>query len=381
VATVLLCGDETPATLGSARALRVAGHVPWVAVAQEGTYVSRSRTVAGCDLIPDPYGHPAEATARAIAAIAARRGAGVVLPATEAALRALTGREHLFEPGVVVGTAPVGALDIAVDKVAVGALASAAGLDSLPSVEVSAADMNERADDLPLPGVAKARSSVSELADGSLSLAGTHLVDDVESVRRVVEARPEIPWLVQRRVSGTLAAIGGVAWQGRLVCAVHQVSLRIWPPEAGITAFAVTVEPDEGRERALERLLGEIGWSGVFGLQFLLAEGHAYPIDFNPRIYGSISLAIAAGLNLPAIWTDLLLGREPDVGAYRVGVGYRTDSTDARALLAAWRSGGRAEALRGALPRRRTAHAVFSLRDPWPAAAAAGALLSRVAHR
>ncbi len=381
MATVLLCGDEAAASLGSARALRDAGHVPWAAVAQEETYVSHSRAIAGCDLIPDPYGRPAEATARAIAEIAARRGAEVVLPATEGALRALTGREDLFERGTVIGTAPVEAFDVAVDKVAFGDLATAAGFESLPTVEVSAADVDDRVDQLPLPGIAKPRSSVGELSDGSIGIAGVHLVDDVASVRRLVEAQPEIRWLVQRRVNGTLAAIGGVAWQGRLICAVHQVSPRIWPTDAGITAFAVTVAPDEGRERALAHLLAEIGWSGVFGLQFLLVDGHAYPIDFNPRIYGSISLAIAAGLNLPAIWTDLLLEREPEVGAYRIGVGYRAEYADARALRASWRSGRRAEAIRGALPRRRTAHSVFSLRDPAPGAAAAVRLLKRAANR
>ena len=66
----------------------------------------------------DPYGQPAEATARAAAAIAARRGAEVVLPATEGTLRALTGREHFFERGTIIGTAPVKALDVAVDKFA-----------------------------------------------------------------------------------------------------------------------------------------------------------------------------------------------------------------------------------------------------------------------
>ena len=41
------------------------------------------------------------------------------------------------------------------------------------------------------------------------------------------------------------------------------------------------------------------------------AIASAYVIDVNPRIYGAIGLAIAAGQNLPAIWTDLLLGRTP----------------------------------------------------------------------
>jgi predicted ATP-grasp superfamily ATP-dependent carboligase len=207
------------------------------------------------------------------------------------------------------------------------------------------------------------------------------LADDVAAVRRAVERRPDVRWLVQRRVTGTLAAIGGVAWKGRLVCAVHQVSPRTWPPGAGITAFAVTVEPDAERERAVARLLEEINWSGLFGLQFLLAGGRAHPIDFNPRMYGSIGLAIASGPNLPAIWTDLLLGREPHVEPSRPGTRYRVEDDDPRALLASWRAGDRGSALAGLVPRRRTAHAILSARDPGPALGWVGDALRRAVRR
>ena len=377
MAVVLVCGDETAATLASVRALRAAGHQPFVALPQRHTYVSRSRDVAAIESMPDPYEQPAELTARSIAAIAARRGARVVLPATEGTLRALTGREHLFEPGTAVGTSSRRSLDLAVDKVGLVDLATAAGLECLPGVEVDAANLDQLASRLPLPGVAKPRFSAAPTVDDRISLAGVRMVDRLEDVRAVLESHPHSSWVIQRRVSGTLAAIGGVAWEGRLICAVHQVSPRIWPPHGGITAFAVTVEPDRERERAVAAIVAEIGWSGIFGMQFLLVGDKAYPIDLNPRIYGSISLAIAAGHNLPAIWTDLLVGRQPRVGDYRVGAGYRVETADPRALWAGWRAGRRRQALRGAMPRRDTAHAVFSRRDPGPASVIASKLLQR----
>jgi hypothetical protein len=82
-------------------------------------------------------------------------------------------------------------------------------------------------------------------------------------------------------------------------------------------------------------------------------------IDLNPRIYGSTALAIKAGHNLPAIWTDLLLGRDPRPGPYRAGVRYRVEEDDIRAILVTrdWR---------GLIPRRDTVHGVFDRADPLP---------------
>jgi hypothetical protein len=158
---------------------------------------------------------------------------------------------------------------------------------------------------------------------------------------------------VQPFHAGRLLAVSGVAWQGELVCAVHQRALRIWPPDCGISAYAETVPRDDAREAAVAALLAGIGWSGVFQAQFLEADGSAYLIDLNPRVYGSLALAIAAGANLPAVWADLLLGRPPAL--LRLGPG----------------------GLPGLLPRRRTVHAVWSRRDPAPLLATVRKLIPR----
>lgn len=348
---VLLTGDEGTGTLAAVRGLRAAGYAPWLAVSLDRTYAARSRAAAGVVRVPDAKDAPLE-HARAVADHARSIGVDAVLPGTEGSLRSLTGREELFG-GIPVGTSDAGSLDRATDKETLAKLAGEAGLESPPTHRILNGELPE---DISYPAIAKPVASV--LADGDSFR--TYAVERVESeaeLARTVGGGGE--WLVQPYLAGTLGAIGGVAWTGRIVCASHQVSPRIWPVERGISSYAVTVEPNRALEDGVAKLLELVGWSGVFGVQFIHARGRSYVIDLNPRIYGSTALAIKAGHNLPAVWADLLLGGEPAPGPYRVGVRYRVEEDDIRAIL-------KTRQWRGVLPRRDTVHGVFSLRDPLP---------------
>jgi predicted ATP-grasp superfamily ATP-dependent carboligase len=126
------------------------------------------------------------------------------------------------------------------------------------------------------------------------------------------------------------------------------------------------VQSDPAVEAGVRQLIRLLRWSGIFQLQFIRAGSTSYVIDLNPRIYGSLGLAIAAGLNFPAIWADLLLGRTPRVGSYKVGARFRSEERDLATLVASivgrdWRM-----ALEVLRPRRRTAHALGSISDPMP---------------
>ena len=78
--------------------------------------------------------------------------------------------------------------------------------------------------------------------------------------------------------------------------------------------------------------MNELGWSGVFNLQLIERDGRDYVIDLNPRFYVSLTLAVAAGLNLPAIWASLLLGLPFEARGYRAGVRFRQEKGDPRAI-------------------------------------------------
>lgn len=366
---LLYLGDEYYASLATVRALRAAGYEPWLlAVRGLPTYAERSRATAGTIRVPPP-GAGADAFVAAVAAAAAEVRAAAVMPGTEAALNALAGRDADFG-GAALGAPPPETLARATDKARLAELAAGAGLRTPPTVDAPAARE--------FPAVVKPARSTVRAGAATLDLPPARTVGDAAELAAFLAEAPDAHFIAQPFLRGSLRAVAGVAWQGRVVCSAHQRALRIHPPDCGASAYAETVEPEPALDERVAALVAAIGWSGIFELQFLESGGEPFLIDFNPRVYGSIALAIGAGLNLPAIWAELLLGRAPRPGRARVGVRYRAEERDVKALAAAVAQGRLADAAAILRPRRRTVHAVLSLRDPAPLAHLARRVASRL---
>ena len=131
--------------------------------------------------------------------------------------------------------------------------------------------------------------------------------------------------------------VQGLARNGEVVCTCHQRVIRSWHRSP---SFSETIEPEVPVEVPA-------GYSGPFGIR--LPEGR-----FEPWMSGQVALSVAAGQNLPALLVSL--GHAP---AARIGIRLRVEEDDYRAIF-------RRREWAGLLPRRHTAHAVSSLRDPRP---------------
>ena len=107
----------------------------------------------------------------------------------------------------------------------------------------------------------------------------------------------------------------------------------------------------------------------MFELELIApADGALAAIDFNPRAYGSMALAIAAGRAAARDLVRLAAVRVgPDLAGDRAR---RRPDTDGRTPTPATSCGGRgtavAEALRALWPGPGVTHAYFQLRDPLP---------------
>ena len=248
-----------------------------------------------------------------------------------------------------------------VDKSALPARAAAAGL-AVPRTLVfdTAEDLLAASERLDYPVVLK-----PTVKSGATSVARCVTTPDELTALALFM---DWPCLVQPYLSGALRAVSGVIHDGRLLACVHQDYLRTWPADCGVSSAAVTVSPDTDLESRLPALLE--GHAGVFQVQ-LVGD---LVIDVNPRVYGSLPLAVAAGANLPAIACAAEQGRVADLVRGRPGVRYRWLEGDLRRLLWGVRSAELTPlaALAALAPRRGTAHSVESLRDPGP-------LLTRIA--
>jgi hypothetical protein len=275
-----------------------------------------------------------------------------VLPSSDAALVALEAPvRHLIDKEVLARTAPT------------------AGFAVPQSLAFrSRAELVAAAPAFPYPVVVKPATREAGSATSAFRADGPEDVAAGSKRDGVV--------VVQPFVAEPLWAVAGIVWEGRVVASVRQRYLRTWPSDCGTAAAAVTVETDPEIEERLPALLAP--YQGVFQAQF------AGPclLDVNPRIYGSLPLAVAAGVNLPALWCDLVSGTADGTGPIRrgrPGVFYRWIEGDVRNLVEGvrrgqWSVGGAVARFR---PRPGSAHSTESVGDPGPMLARLGYAVRR----
>jgi hypothetical protein len=325
---------QARSTLATVRALGRGGYEPVVTISGPRSLAAASRYCVGT--IPTP---PADERgyAPSLRAEIDRREYLCVLATSDAALLALNapGVAHLL------------------DKDRLADEARRVGISVPKAVRFSSfAELLERAGELDYPVVVK-----SSVMGPSVLVA--HGPGDLERAGDSHQG----PVLAQELLGPPVTSIAGVVWEGRLVATVHQRYLRTWPPHAGGACAAVSTEGNAGLEGLVTKLLD--GYSGIFHAQF--AGGRL--IDLNPRPYGSLPLAIKAGVNLPVLYCDLVRGAAPrELVRGSPGVYYRSLEGELRwgAYALVRERLSPLAAARALRPRRRVAHAVESLTDPAP---------------
>jgi predicted ATP-grasp superfamily ATP-dependent carboligase len=362
----VLVTEDAPAygALAAVRALRGAGYDVWLAVTGRDGYALRSRAKKGVVTVPSPESDR-DGYVAALAGAAHRLGIAALLPGTELGLVALAGAGEAFDPAVRVGVPDLDTVRRATDKLELGPLAAHAGLSTPATIRTTRAEI-ESGHEVALPAIVKAQRSRTTLEHGGFATTFASRVTTRDELLDAVQRVAGDEVLLQPALEGELMAIAGVAWRGEVRAIAHQVARRIYPSGCGITAFAETVRPDLALEGGVRRVIAALGWSGIFQMQFISSDGRCELIDLNPRMYGSLALAIAAGLNLPAIWTDLLLERRPRAGTCATGVHFRSEERELGALAAAVKALDWRTVLNVLRPRRHTTHALASLRDPVP---------------
>lgn len=327
--------------------------------------------------IPDPR-VDSRKFAQAVAEVGHGGGFGTIMPGSDAALIAISSHRDLFPAEIELGLPSRKVVDACVSKVSLIECAGDAGL-AVPETVVCA-DRDEAfsaAARLGYPVLLKPRRTVFS-EDGDIRQRGSFLAVDQSSLSgRLSEFG--LPCLLQRRICGPLHSIGGVIAAGELLCLAISRYIRTWPPSAGSVSFSETVPAPANLLQRVGKLVAATGWEGIFELELIETKrGEFAAIDFNPRLYGSLALAVEAGAPLPAIWCDWLIRGRVARCTARPGVPYRWSDADLRHVWAFLRRGRPLAAAAVLRPRKGTVHPYLRGRDPAPAAAR---LLQMLRHR
>lgn len=324
-----------------------------------------SRTPTARRVAPDPRHDTAGFIDRLEEIVRDGRSDGL-LAGTDASLLAVSRHRERLEPYVRLGLPPHELVERALNKQHVAHQAAEVGLAS-PEAQVcrSGAEALSAAAAFGYPVLVKPVRTV-ELLNGAAQRWASVIARDPAAVEAA--ARKFGTCIVQERVAGHVISFGGAATDRRILAYAVSRYTRTWPPECGNASFSETIEPPDGLVAKVQALIERLEWSGLFELELIEREdGRLCAIDFNPRAYGSMTLAVAAGVPLAALWCAWLLDGWPQEAHARPGVRYRWEDAELRNLTWYLLARRRREALAVARPRSRVAHAYFQLRDPAPA--------------
>jgi predicted ATP-grasp superfamily ATP-dependent carboligase len=271
----------------------------------------------------------------------------------------------------------------AFDKAATLDAASACGVAIPPTrMPRSEAECRAAADELGYPLVVKTRFSEALVEGRLIRGGGASYVAGADQLLPAIRKNRQGPYwpIVQGFVPGTGKGVSGLADQGQAVGLVAHERLRDVRPSGSGSSLRRTIALEPRLRAPVERLLARLRWHGPVMVEFR-DDGGPDPclMEVNGRFWGSLQLAVDAGLDVPHAWLELLLGRTVEPVTY-----YQTDVTlrwlwgDIKRCLTILK--GRPAGYPGAYPARLTGLRELMQRqppgtrleawradDPWPA--------------
>lgn len=333
---ILITDGEQRASLAVVRSLGHAGHEVHVCSSRMRTISSSSRYSAASHIVADPLSEP-ERFLSDLVGIAIRMRADVLLPITEAALLAVLPSRNQFECSIPFAEAA--AFERICDKRQVLAAAHSHGIAVPDQKEVETPeDIVGLNGEVLFPLVLKPSRSVSGTEVARIRAGVRYAASQSalsEGLKRIPAAA--YPVLLQQHVSGPGFGICVLVWDGKLLGAFAHRRIREKPPSGGVSVLRESIPLDQDLLLRSLALLQDFNWRGVAMVEYKLDSGRGVPylMEVNGRLWGSLQLAIDAGVNFPDLLVRAALGENPSpVTSYKSGVRLRWEWGDVDHLLA-----------------------------------------------
>ena len=332
---VIVTDGEQRSALAIVRSLGRAGHRVEVVSASGRSLAGASRFCRSDHAVPDALAAP-DAFGAAVLARLRERSADALVPVTEASLRVLLPLRAQLE-GVLLPFPDAATFARVSDKESI--LGAARSRDIAVPEQVVLEERDPAAvGSLEFPVVLKPWVSVVREGGHSRKLGVVH-VSDRSELEAALQALPDtaFPLLAQRRIVGPGVGIFLLRWNGAVIARFAHRRIREKPPSGGVSVYRESIAVPEAWYAQAERLLDSVDWSGVAMVEFKLDEatGRPYLMEINGRFWGSLQLAVDAGVDFPRLLLEAATGA-PTVEAptYRPGVRLRWEWGDLDHLLA-----------------------------------------------
>ena len=321
--SVFLTDGEQRSALAVTRALGRAGVPVTVGETERPSLAGSSRYCRTALRYPSPMREP-EKFADFLAHEMQRGGYRVLIPMTDVTTQLVADMREQLLPGL----APIPSsaqVHLAQDKSEVLHIAQDLGINC-PATRILG--RQERIEEIALqveyPAAIKPRWSHYYCAGRWVNGTVRYAYDAEDLVTEYRAASGQMPQLlVQELVPGEGRGVFLLLWDGELKAAFCHRRVREKPPSGGVSVLCESLPVDERLLDQSLRLLKAMQWQGVAMVEYKLdrRDNCAKLMEVNGRFWGSLQLAIEAGINFPLMLYSLATGKKvtPQL-SYRSGV-------------------------------------------------------------
>lgn len=375
---VLVLDGRQRSALAAVRSFGRRGVAVLVADVNRGSLAGSSRYATQSLAYPDPYDKP-ELFVDWVSRTARRYRVDAVLPLTDVTTMVLVAKSPDLG-AIPLLCAPRKAYELCSDKAKLMELAESVGVTTPGAQCVYSVDELRRV----LAG--RAYPVVLKPARSKLWLDGrvvgtevyiAHTYDQAIQYARQQSWLGYAPCIVQNYVEGHGVGVFALYGSGRAQAWFAHRRLREKPPSGGVSVLSESVALTAPLRSAAERVLDAAGWNGAAMVEFrVAADGTPYLMEVNARLWGSLQLAVDAGVDFPwLLYLSTVATELPETADYCTGVRLRWLLGDVDNLVIQLRDStlSGADRLRAVTTfvascfDRRSRQEVFRLSDPLPA--------------
>ncbi len=274
-------------------------------------------------IYPSPYQEPERFVTRLLE-VAREHQVDALFPVSDIAMHVLGPEKSRFEPQIHIPTPSAEAFQEISNKYRLMRQAVEEGVPIPDTIFVQDGRLEgviERITEFPVvvkPGCSLVKEG-SRWTKTSVCYAKSR-----EELERLYRDKPYLrqPSLIQRRVIGEGQGLFVLMQEGRPLGMFAHRRVRERPPSGGVSVLRESIALPKDMVEATLKLLQRVKWHGVAMVEFKVDAASKIPLlmEINGRFWGSLQLAIDAGVNFPFLLLNMAMGKSEAVpeNGYRV---------------------------------------------------------------
>lgn len=337
--TLLILDADNRAALAITRSLGRRGHRIIIGHHRENSLAGSSRYNSRTVLLPDPANSPQAFVSR-VAALADEMKLDGIIPVSDITTLPLAEAKAQDKLPASLCLPAFSSLDLAADKAQTLTKAQELGIPVPRTHILDEPDAISLVPDaeIPFPAVFKPARSRVWVNDHWLYSKVNYATNRAELMRKLSTVHPaQYPILLQERIEGEGVGVFLSYQDGKCVSRFSHLRLREKPPSGGVSVLRESIPVDTEAGTHAEALLSAINWHGVAMVEFKRdrRDGQLKLMEINGRFWGSLQLAIDAGVDFPDQVARMLAGEHLSrVDDYATGVQTRWFWGDVDSMLA-----------------------------------------------